>query len=263
MNSQLALVTGASSGIGLELGLQFADNGFDLIVNAEDAAIEAAAVEFRDHGAEVTVVQEDLRDAAGVQALYEAVRGVGRPLDAAALNAGVGKGGAFIDTPLGDLHEIVAVNVSSTMHLARLLLADMVSRGEGRLLFTSSIASELPGSYSAVYNASKAFVQSLAEALQAELEDTEVTITSLMPGPTETNFFHRADMDDTLLGESKKDDPAKVAKAGFDALMAGERRVVAASFKTKAEEAAAKVLPARAKAKLHEKQAKPRDAGKS
>jgi uncharacterized protein len=153
----------------------------------------------------------------------------------------------------------VELNVTSTVRLARLLLGDMVARGHGRMLLTSSIASTMPGSYEAIYNASKSFVQSLAEAIQVELEDTGVTVTSLMPGPTETNFFHRADMDDTKLGQSTKDDPADVARQGFRALMAGERRVVTKSLRTQAQELTAKVLPDRTKAKMHEKMAKPQD----
>jgi short-subunit dehydrogenase len=164
---------------------------------------------------------------------------------------------------MDELIEVIELNVASTVRLARLLLADMAAGGEGRVLFTSSIASTMPGSYQAVYNASKSFVQSLAEALQVELEDTGVTVTSLMPGPTETNFFHRADMEDTRVGQAKKDDPADVAEQGFKALMAGDRRVVAASLGTKAQEMLGKVLPDAVKAKLHEKQAEPLDADPS
>jgi short-subunit dehydrogenase len=260
---QLALVTGASSGIGLELALQFADNNFDLILNAEDDAVEEAAVRCRERGAQAIAVRQDLRGAAGVEALYAAVAAAGRPLDAAALNAGVGRGGAFVQTPLADLLEVVDLNVTSTVYLARLLLGDMVARSQGRLLFTSSIASTMPGSYEAIYNASKSFVQSLAEAIQVELEDTGVTVTSLMPGPTETNFFHRAEMDDTRLGQSSKDDPAEVARQAFEGLMAGEQRVVTTSFRTKAQELTAKVLPDRAKAKLHARLAEPQDTDES
>ena len=260
---QLALVTGASSGIGLELALQFANNGFDVLLNAEDDAVEEAAGRCRESGAQAMAVRQNLRSAAGVEALYAAVAATGRPVDAAALNAGVGRGGAFVETPVADLLEVVELNVASTVHLARLLLGDMVARGQGRLLLTSSIASTMPGSYEAVYNASKSFVQSLAEALQVELEETGVTVTSLMPGPTETDFFSRAEMEDTRLGQSKKDDPAQVAKQGFEGLMAGERRVVTATLRTKAQEMTAKVLPDRAKAKWHEKMAEPQDTDQS
>jgi short-subunit dehydrogenase len=194
-----------------------------------------------------------------VQALYEAVMATGRPVDAAVLNAGVGRGGAFADADLADLLGVVDLNVRSTVHLLRLLLPDLVARDAGRVLVTSSIASTMPGAYQAVYNASKSFVQSLVEAVQNELKDSGVTLTSLMPGPTETNFFHRAGMDDTPMGQAKKDDPAAVARQGYEALRKGEDRVVAASLTTKAQELAAKVLPDKVKAQLHRKAAQPED----
>ncbi len=258
----LALVTGASSGIGLELARQFAENGFDLVVNAEDDRLDGAAAGLRAAGVDVTAVRADLRTAEGVEQVHAAVTATARPLAAAALNAGVGQGGAFLDTDIADELEIIDLNVTSTVRLAKLLLRDMAARDEGRLLITSSIASTMPGTFQAVYNASKSFLQSFAEALQSELRDTGVTITSLMPGPTETDFFHRADMDDTRIGaSSSKDDPAQVAKQGFEALMKGEARVVAGSLGTKAQEAIGKALPDRLKAEAHRKMAEPGSAG--
>ena len=253
----LALVTGASSGIGFELAKQFAENGFDLVVNAEDVELAAAAQQLRGSGATVQEVQADLRTAEGVRVVWAAVSVAGRPLAAAALNAGVGQGGAFVDTDVEDEQEIIDVNVSSTVRLAKLVLRDMATRGEGRVLFTSSIASTMPGSFQAVYNASKSFVQSFAEALQEELKDSGVTITSLMPGPTETNFFHRADMDDTKVGSSNKDSAEQVAKQGFEALMKGEKKIVAGGLGTKAQGVAAKVLPDSLKGKMHRQMAEP------
>src|SRR4051795_1966709 len=224
----LALVTGASSGIGLELARQFGQNGFDLVIAAEDAGLTSAAAQLRQTGAEVQPVQVDLRSPDGVAQLYAAASSLGRPLDAVALNAGVGRGGAFIDTDLADEQEIIDLNITSTVHLAKLVLKDMAARGAGKVLITSSIASTMPGSFQAVYNASKSFLQSFAEALQVELKDTGITVTSLMPGPTDTNFFARAGMaDNTKVGEGKKDDPAAVAEQAFEALMAGRPRVVA------------------------------------
>jgi len=254
-----AVVTGASSGIGLELALLLAANGHDLVLCAEDDGLEEAAGRCRTAGADVQVVQTDLRRADGVQTLYETVIATGRPLDVAVLNAGVGRGGAFVDTDPADLQEVVDLNVSSTMQLFRLVLADMVARDSGRVLVTSSIASTMPGSYQAVYNASKSFVQSLVEAVQNELKDSAVTVTSLMPGPVETNFFHRADMDDTNMGQAKKDEPADVARQGFEALMTGQDRVVAASVMTKTQELGAKVLPDKLKSELHRHLAQHKD----
>jgi uncharacterized protein len=254
----LALVTGASSGIGLELARQFADHGFDLVVAAEDAEIAAAAEELERDGARVEPVRVDLASPEGVEELHRRVLADGRPLTAAALNAGVGAGGAFAtDTDLADELRIVDLNVRSTVHLAKYVVREMVARGEGRILFTSSIASTMPGPFQAVYNASKSFVQSFALALRDELKDTGVTVTSLMPGPTETEFFERADMLDTKVGSSDKDDAADVAGAGFEALMAGKERVVAASLSTKVQGRGSRVLPDRVKAAMHRRMAEP------
>ncbi|WP_375430396.1 SDR family NAD(P)-dependent oxidoreductase [uncultured Friedmanniella sp.] len=260
-DSPFAVVTGASSGIGLELALLFAADGYDLLLCAEDEGLATAAARVRAAGVEVHVMQVDLSSVEGVQTCYEAVIATGRAVDAAAVNAGVGQGGAFVDTDVDALLQVVQLNVTSTMLLTRLLLADMVERDAGRLLLTSSIASTLPGAFQAVYNASKSFVQSLTEALQSELKDSAVTITSLMPGPTDTNFFPRAGMDDTLVGQGPKDDPAAVARQGYDALQRGKDRVVAASLGTKAQELAAKVLPDKLKAEVHRTIAEPRGDG--
>ena len=145
------------------------------------------------------------------------------------------------------------------MHLAKLVLRDMAARDAGRVLITSSIASTMPGAFQAVYNASKSFLQSFAEAVAEELEDTGVTITSLMPGPTDTNFFHRAEMDDTPVGQGTKDDPAQVAAQGFAALMDGKNKIVAGSLKTKAQGALNDVLPDKVKAMAHRQMAEPKD----
>ncbi|MCK7626512.1 SDR family NAD(P)-dependent oxidoreductase [Streptomyces sp. RS10V-4] len=255
----LALVTGASSGIGLELARQLAERGYDLVINAEDEArLHQAAQQIRTAGAQVDVIRADLRDYDQTEHLVAAVRALGRPLDIAVLNAGVGRGGAFVDTDLADELEVIDLNVRSTVHLAKRVVRDMAARNEGRVLVTSSIASTMPGSFQAVYNASKSFLQSFVQALQNELKDTNVTLTSLMPGPTETDFFHRADMDDTPIGQQDKDDPAQVAGQGLDALLAGKRKIVAGSAKTKAQELAGKVLPDRTKAQAHRKMAEPR-----
>jgi short-subunit dehydrogenase len=257
-----AVVTGASSGIGYELARQFAEHGYDLLIAAEDDGIEPAAVALRgDGGPAVQAVQVDLATYEGVEKLYESIVGSGRPVAAIALNAGRGAGGDFASqTDLRDELNIIDVNVTSTVHLAKRVLPDLVDRGAGRVLFTSSIASTMPGSFQAVYNASKAFVQSFAEALRNELKDTGVTVTSLMPGPTDTNFFDRADMGDTKVGTGKKDDPAEVAKQGYEALMKGDDHVVAASFKNKLQAVAGKVIPDTTKAEMHRKMAEPGSA---
>jgi short-subunit dehydrogenase len=264
----LAAVTGASSGIGLELARQFAEHGFDLIIAAEDPGIERAAAELAvSSGADVVAVRVDLAQPDGPDVLYGRIRDMGRPLDAIALNAGIGAGGAFAanDATATDLHDelqLVDLNVRSTVHLAKHVLRDMVARDQGRVLFTSSIASTMPGAFQAVYNASKSFVQSFALALRNELKDTNVTVTALMPGPTDTGFFERADLEDTKLGAGPKDDPADVARDGFEALMAGKERVVSHSAKTKAQGRGSRFLPDSAKAALHRRMAEPGSAKK-
>jgi uncharacterized protein len=252
----LALVTGASSGIGRELAREFAEHGFDLIIAAEDDDIQRVADELS-NGAQVEAVRVDLASGEGVEGLYGKVKAGARPLDAAALNAGIGAGGAFVDTDLNDELKLIDLNVRSTVHLAKYVVRDMVQRGEGRILFTSSIASTMPGAFQAAYNASKSFVQSFALALRNELKDSGVTVTSLMPGPTDTEFFERADMLDTKVGAGDKDDPADVARDGFEALMNGDERVVSASLSTKLQGRASRLMPDSAKAAMHRRMAEP------
>jgi short-subunit dehydrogenase len=258
----LALVTGASSGIGLALAKQFAAHGYDLVIAAEDDELRAAAEELRGLGAEVESVQADLARPQGVEELVERIAGTTRPLAAAAINAGVGTGGAFVgETGLDEHLTEVDLNVRSSVHLAYRILPPMVQDGTGKVLFTSSIAATSPGPFQAVYNASKAFVKSFAEGLREELRDTGVTVTTLMPGPTDTEFFDRAGMRDTKLGQSDKDSPEEVAEEGFAALMAGKDHVVASSMKNKIQAAAGHVLPDTTMAAQHRKMSEPGTAG--
>lgn len=264
MNGQqrpFAVVTGASSGIGFELAKVFAEEGFDLLVTAEDAEIEAAQRELNQLTASVECTRLDLSREEEVVRLYERIQATARPVDVLCLNAGIGEGGDFArETDLRKELRLIDLNVRSVVHLCKLVLRDMVARDEGRILITSSIASTMPGAFQAVYNASKSFDQSFALAIRNELKDTNVSVTALMPGPTETEFFERAGMEDTPIGESEKDDPAEVARQGFEALMSGDERVVAGSFKNKAQVAAGKVLPDAVKAEMHRKQAQPATA---
>lgn len=253
----LAAVTGASSGIGRELAVELARRGYDLVIAAEDAELSTTKTAAEREGASVHAVRGDLRQRIDVEALHTAIRDQGTPLAVLALNAGVGHGGAFIDNDLADELEIVDLNVISSLRLAKLVLPEMASRGAGRVLITSSIASEMPGSFQAVYNASKSFLQSFAEAVREELADTGVTITSLMPGPTDTEFFRRAEMSDTAMAQGPQDDPGTVAVQAVDALLDGKARVVGGGVMTRLQDAASKVLPDRVKAALHRRGAEP------
>ena len=252
----LALITGASSGIGHELARQFALHGYDLVVNAEDESLESAAQDLRNLGVEVQAVRADLRTSEGRFRLLDGLDGL--TVDVAALNAGVGQGGAFVDTDLADDQEVIDLNVTATVRLAKPLLRAMVARGAGRLAFTSSVASMMPGSFQPVYNASKSFVQSFAQALAEEVKDTGVAVTSVMPGPTDTDFFDRAGMaDDTRFGTMDKDDPAQVAEQAFRAIVEGEKKAVTGSLKAKVQGLAGKVLPDGVKAAAHRRLAEP------
>src|ERR1700710_1074290 len=238
----LAVVTGASTGIGLELARECAKNEFDLIIAANEAEIESAAELLRREGGSVEAVQADLATIEGVDALYDKI--AGRPVSALLANAGRGLGKAFLDQDFEKARYVLDTNVTGTIYLIHKVGRDMRARGEGRILITGSIAGFIPGSYQAVYKGTKAFLDSFSYALREELKDTGAAVTCIMPGATETEFFRRADMLDTKVGTAKKDDPADVAKNGFKAMMSGEGGVVS-GLQNKLEAAAAPGIPAR------------------
>jgi short-subunit dehydrogenase len=249
-----AIVTGASSGIGLELAKQCIEHGYDLLIASDSGKIETAAAELRKQGASVETVEADLATQSGVDALYAAAKG--RPVDALLANAGHGYGGVFLEQDFTELRHVIDTNITGTIYLIQKVARDMKARGAGRILITGSVAGFIPGTYHAVYNGTKAFVDSFSFALRAELKDSGVTVTCLMPGATETEFFKRADMADTPVGQGSKDDPADVAKVGFDAMMNGEGDVVA-GLKNKIQTTVANVTPASVLAEMHRRQAEP------
>jgi short-subunit dehydrogenase len=250
----LAVVTGASTGIGYELARECAENGFDLVIAADESAINDAAQSLRQLGAAVEAVEADLATLDGVDRLYAAVRG--RPVDALLANAGRGLGKGFLDQDFDDVRRVIDTNVTGTLYLLQKIGRDMRARGQGRILITGSIAGFMPGTYQAVYNGTKALLDSFSFALRHELKDTGITVTCLMPGPTETEFFERADMLDTKVGQQKKDDPADVAKTGFNAMMKGEGDVVS-GWKNKLQSAIATVAPSGVMAEMHRGMAEP------
>ncbi|MBV9611267.1 MAG: SDR family NAD(P)-dependent oxidoreductase [Acidobacteriaceae bacterium] len=260
--NQFAVVTGASSGIGYELAKQFAENGFDLLIVSAGERIHDTAQEFQTSGTRVQAVQADLATHEGVHELLDAIQSSGRPVDAVAINAGVGVSGRFAETDLGEELNMIALNVTSTVHLAKYMVKDMLARGRGRILFTASIAGTMPTPYQAVYGATKAFVRSFSQSLRHELKESGVSVTALMPGATETEFFERAGAEDTKLGASEKDNAAEVAKEGFEALMAGKDHVVTGSFKNKMQAAAGYALPDPMVAAGHAKLSEPGSANK-
>lgn len=251
----LAVVTGASTGIGYELAKQCAENGFDLLVCADEPRIVEAAQSLEPHGGRVEALQADLATPQGVEQLHQAARRLG-PVDVLVANAGRGLGKGFLDQDPKQVLRVIETNITGTLDLIHRIGRDMRDRGRGRILITGSIAGLMPGSFQAVYNGTKAFLDSFAFALRNELKDTGVTVTCLMPGATETEFFERADMMDTKVGASKKADPAEVARIGFQAMMKGEGDVVA-GWQNKLRAAMAAVMPQSALAEQHRKMAEP------
>jgi uncharacterized protein len=255
----LAVVTGASSGIGFHLARCCVDNDYDLVIAADKPEIEEAAETFRGLGAKVTAVQADLATTEGVDQLYDAIKAQNRPVDALLANAGHGLGKAFLDQDFDEARHVVDTNITGTIYLIHKVGNDMRRRGEGKILITGSIAGFMPGSFQAVYNGTKAFIDSFSFAIRDELKDTGITVTCLMPGATETEFFERADMLDTKVGTAKKDDAEMVAEVGFKAMLNGEGDVVS-GWKNKLQTTLANVTPAGRLAAQHRAMAEPGSA---
>ncbi|GGE14338.1 oxidoreductase [Polymorphobacter glacialis] len=256
--SKLAIITGASTGIGFELAHLAADDGYDLIIAADEGLIEDAAADLRTRNVDVQALQVDLSTPAGVDALLECA--AGRTIDLVCANAGRGLGHGFLEQDVDDWRAVVDTNITGTLYLLHKVLPPMVARNAGKVLVTGSIAGFIPGSFQAVYNGSKAFIDSFADALRNELKESDgVTITTLIPGPTETEFFDRADMLDTKVGVQDKADPADVARDGWSALMAGDAHVVS-GWKNKLQAVVAHVTPAAVLAEQHRKMAEPGSA---
>lgn len=249
MTNKLAVITGASSGIGLELARLAGEEGYDLILASDTPMVDSGAG-LRDKGVEVVSIEADLSSRVGVKQLLDAIGN--RKVDVLAANAGHGLGHAFLEQSPQDWMHVIDTNITGTLLLIQPVAQAMVERGEGRILITGSIAGNVPAAFQAVYHASKAFIDSFAAALGNELKDTGVTVTCLKPGATETEFFHRADMDDTKVGSSKKASAADVAKTGWDAMKKGEHSVIY-GLGNKAQVLAAGVLPESVSAQMGRK----------
>ena len=253
----LAVVTGASSGIGRELALLAAQDGHDLVIAADQGPLEEAAAQLRAAGATVETVEADLSTSFGVDKLMLAVDG--RPVALLIANAGHGLGHGFLDKPFAEARHVIDTNITGTLDLLYRIATTMRQRNAGRILITGSIAGLMPGSFQAVYNGTKAFIDSFSFALRNELKDTAITVTCLMPGATDTHFFERADMLDTEVGSGEKAPPADVAKEGYEAMKKGQDHVVA-GWKNKFSAMMTNVTPDSMLAEQHRKTAEPGSA---
>jgi len=259
MANKYAVITGASTGIGFELATLAAKDGYDILVVANESLIQSAANDFKQFGTDVQAVEADLSTIEGVDALLAATNG--RSIDVLCANAGHGLGHGFLDQAVADWRSVVDTNITGTLYLIQKTLPAMVARNDGKLLVTGSVAGYIPGAFQAVYNGSKAFIDSFTEALRNEIKDADgVTITTLMPGPVDTEFFDRADMNDTSVGtDPNKSDPADVAKDGWDALMSGKPSIFS-GWKTKIQGVLANVIPGSVLAEQHRNMAEPGSA---
>lgn len=256
--NKLAVITGSSRGIGFELAKVFGKNGFDLVINSETDIVFEAEKELKGLGYKVTAIKADLSTREGADDFFEKTLALGGDLNSVVINAGFGVGGAFLETDIEREIQMMNLNMIYLTYLSKKFLQVFNQRGDGKLLLTSSVAGEMPGPYYAVYAATKAYVQSFAEAIRFELNElgTNITVTALQPGATDTNFFARAGMENTVAGQGDKDDPQIVAEAGFEALMNGEDHVVV-GMKNKLMTTAGKIMPQTAQAKAHGQLAKP------
>ncbi len=240
---RLAVVTGASTGIGRAFAHLLSEEGYDLVLAADEPEVHQVGADLEAAGRSVTAVQVDLAERTGVERLHEAVTDHPSPVAVGILNAGIGVHGRFDQASLDEQLRLVDLNVRSTLHLAVLLARDMVARQEGRLLLVSSIAGKGPGPGHAAYAASKAFVHPFAEAARHELSDTGVSVTSLLPGPTDTEFFRRAGMEHTRVAQGPMDSAEVVARDGYEAMLAGRDHVVAGSRRNAIQSAGSSVVP--------------------
>ncbi|RCH55202.1 oxidoreductase [Mucilaginibacter hurinus] len=263
-NNKYALITGATEGIGLELAKLFAADKYNLVIVARDQQqLANTAVQLRQQGIDVVTVVKDLFNRDEAFALYDEVKSKGIEIDVLVNNAGQGVYGLFKDNDIERELNIINLNIASLIIITKLFLKDMVSRNQGRILQLASIAGTVPGPWQAVYHGTKAFVLSFSEAIRNELKDTNITVTALLPGATDTAFFDKAGMLEAKIAQDREamSDPADVARDGYEALMAGKDKVVS-GFKNKVMVAMGNVTPDTAAAEMMNQQQKPADLDK-
>ncbi len=244
--TQYALITGGTSGIGKELAKLFAQDGHNLIIVARDEMeLNSTKQEISQRfGVQVEAISKDLFEPNAAEELYDEIKENGWSVNVLVNDAGQGQHGKFIEYDIQRDVDIIQLNIVSLTILTKLYLKEMVARNEGKILQLSSLASQTPGPLLAVYSATKAYVQSFTQAIINETEDIEgVTITALLPGATDTDFFNKADAENTKqVQDMKLDDPAIVAKDGYEALMAGKAKMVS-GFKNKMQAAMSNIMP--------------------
>ena len=261
-NRGTALVTGASAGIGEELARLFAADGYDVVLVARSRErLEALARELETgHGVRATVIASDLSDPAAPGLLFRQVGEAGITVDFLVNNAGFGLYGAFVQLPGADAvtsasreMEMIQLNVSALTHLTKLFLPGMVARGRGRVLNVASTAAFQPGPLMAVYYATKAYVLSFSEAVGVELRGTGVTVTTLCPGPTKTEFAGVAKMEGSrLFTMGGVMGAAEVARAGYQGMLAGRATVIPGA-RNRIMAGATRLVPRRTAARLAQK----------
>ena len=264
-NTTYTLITGGSEGIGLELAKQFASHGHNLVIvarNEEQLQIAKAALQSGD--VDVITISKDLFEPNSAFELFEEIKTREITIDILVNNAGQGVYGLFKDTEIQRELAIIQLNISTPVTFCKLFLTEMLKRGEGKILNVSSIASEMPGPWQSVYHGTKAFIQSFSEALNVELKDKGITVTTLLPGATDTDFFNKADMLESKIAQDKKklSDPADVAKDGYEALMSGDNKVIS-GFKNKSSVAMGNLMPDSTAARFMKKQQEPIDKSKN
>lgn len=263
-NKTYALITGGTSGIGYELAKIFATNGHNLIlVSRDEADLTITRNELLELGVDVQIISKDLFDKQSPFDLYNEICEKGYEVDVLVNNAGQGQYGEFSDTNIYRELSIIQLNISSLVVLTKLFLQDMLKKGKGKILNLSSIASKTPGPLNSVYHGTKAFVQSFSQAIATEVKDKGITVTALLPGATDTDFFNKADMQQSKLAkEGKLEDAKIVAKEGYDALMRGDQMIVSGGLKNKVKVAMSNVLSDKAAAKKMQKEQSPADEKK-